>query len=75
MMFINRLHIYDLVTSASFPSSSFDLLMDCFSLEEDEGLSFSIGTDEDTNNHELDTVFEEIQVNNGDGKMVSTYHL
>ena len=47
--------------------------MDCFSLEEDEGLSFSIGTDERTNGHEqLDTVFEEEpQITNSDSMNVS----
>ena len=48
--------------------------MDCFNLEEDEGLSFSVGADENTNNHDqLDTVFEEEtqKINSTDSKIVS----
>jgi len=56
-----------------YPCSGFVSLMDCFSLEEDEGLSFSIGADESPNNHEqLDTVFEEeTQINSSHSITVS----
>ena len=46
--------------------------MGCFDLEEDEGLSFSVGNNENGNNHELNTVFEEeTQINTTDSKIVS----
>ncbi len=48
--------------------------MDCFNLEEDEGLSFSVGADENMNNHDqLDTVFEEEtqKINSTDSRIVS----
>lgn len=44
--------------------------MGCFDLEEDEGLSFSVGANENGNNHELNTVFEEeTQSNTADSKI------
>ena len=50
--------------------------MDCFNLEEDEGLSFTIEANENGNNHHLDTVFEEgPQINNTDSKIVSIMYL
>ena len=45
--------------------------MGCFDLEEDEGLSFSVGANENGNNHELNTVFEEeTQSNTADSKII-----
>lgn len=44
--------------------------MGCFDLEEDEGLSFSVGANENGNNYELNTVFEEeTQSNTADSKI------